>query len=72
MSPTHSKDTDNPATTADTEETPVHRHISVTLDWNTEEFGDMLGADIRDWIVQRFNMLATALDADIIVSVSGA
>lgn len=49
----------------------MHRHISVTLDWDTDEFGDWEGSAVRDWVVQRFNMLATALDADVIVSVSG-
>lgn len=49
----------------------IPRHITVTLEWHDEKWGDMCAADIRDSIMAEFASLQMYLDADILITVSG-
>ncbi|MDP9144334.1 MAG: hypothetical protein M3N43_06505 [Actinomycetota bacterium] len=49
----------------------MSRHCSVTLDFQTDEFPDWSGAEIRDWLVTRFEAMQAYYAADLLVTVSG-
>lgn len=52
----------------------MHRHCSVTLDFDIDGDGDfegMTAAEVRDKLVQRFDAMCAYYCGDLLITVSG-